>query len=129
MQRVEMPGLTGDLFLSGLVARSECARPIYADQRVEASLYHLSGGKGVTIATRWADYGWEFVLLDDWEAPNLESFVFALADFEWSVILADRRLELHKAVLEFMAEAGLESHEEQALHYLNLAKAQAESAA
>lgn len=117
MQRVELPGLLGELFLDGLAARSQRVKRIYQDQRVTAWLHRMAP-EGVAIATYWESYGWEFVLLTEWETPDLESYVFALADFEWSVILADRRHELHNAVLDFMDAAGLVSHEEQAFHYL-----------
>jgi len=122
VKRIELPGLPGELHLSELNSRVEVARLIYRDRRLAAWLYRMPPGEGIVVAVRWEEFGWEFVTIEDWETPDLESFVFALADFEWSVVLMDHRRELLTELLEFMDEVGLESHEEQAYHFLKAGK-------
>jgi hypothetical protein len=73
---------------------------LYQSKQVEAKLFEL-GKQGITIEVYWKKYQQtEFISLDRREADELETFVWAFADFEWVVINNDERQQLQRSLDE-----------------------------
>lgn len=73
---------------------------LYQSKQVDAKLFEL-GKQGITIEVNWKKHQQtEFILLDRREADELDTFVWAFADFEWVVIDNDERQQLQKSLEE-----------------------------
>lgn len=93
-----------DHFLSelrdGLEQDASLVFDLYQSKKVDAKLFEL-GNQGITIEINWKKYQQtEFISLDRREADEIDTFVWAFADFEWVVIDNDERQQLQNRLYE-----------------------------
>lgn len=99
MKRIEMDKNTAASYRRSLEEKSHLIEELYDSRYVNALLYEL-GPLGAAIEIQWKRFGQiEFILLDRRQADELDTFVWALADFEWVVINPDERMQLQRLLI------------------------------
>lgn len=103
MRRMELDQFFAEIFRIGLERKAVTQFDLYQSRNINAKLYEL-GEQGVTIEVFWKRFNQtEFISLDRRQADELDTFVWALADFEWVVLNNDERWQLQQR-LDFFAE-------------------------
>lgn len=99
MKRFELEKSTAENYRNNLEEQAEVIEELYDSRFVRAFLYEL-GPMGAVIEIEWKRFGqYEFMVLEPREADELDTFVWALADFEWVVINPDERMQLQRLLI------------------------------
>lgn len=98
MKRMEMDNFSGEIVRAGLTQKADIVFPLYETLEIKATLYEL-GLDGVMLEVYWKRRDdLEFITLDRREANDIDTFVWAFADFEWLVLDDYQRRLLQKRI-------------------------------
>lgn len=101
MERIEMNEFFSSLVREGLLQQAEKVFPLYETKEIVATLYEL-GASGTMLEVYWKQRdNREFIALDRREANDIDTFIWAFADFEWLVIDDFQRKLLQKRLDHF----------------------------
>ena len=105
MKRMEIDKFFGDFIREGLTQKAETVFPLYETLEIKATLYEL-GPDGVTLEVYWKRRDdLEFIALERREANDIDTFIWAFADFEWLVLDDFQRRLLQKRIDMFNGAA------------------------
>lgn len=99
MRRIELEKGVAEAYRKNLEKKSTLIEELYESRHIYAVLYEL-GQEGAAIEIQWKKFDQiEFMLLDRRQADEMDTFIWALADFEWVVINPDERMQLQRLLI------------------------------
>lgn len=99
MKRFELEKNFANEYRNKLEKQAELIEELYDSRYIQAFLYEM-GGSGAVIEIQWKKYDqYEFMVLEPREADEMDTFIWALADFEWLVISPDERMQLQRLLI------------------------------
>ena len=99
MKRFELEKDLAIEYRSNLEKQAEVIEELYESRFIHAFLYEL-GATGAVIEIQWKRFDqFEYMVLEPREAEEMDTFVWALADFEWLVISPDERMQLQRLLI------------------------------
>jgi hypothetical protein len=99
MKRFELEKNQAIEYRNTLEKEAELIEELYESHYIHATLYQL-GPIGAVIEIQWKRFDqYEFMILEPREADEMDTFIWALADFEWLVINPDERMQLQRLLI------------------------------